>query len=40
AIIIPCHRVIAKSGEIGGFAVGKEIKRMLLAIEHKCGESL
>ncbi|MCK9332637.1 MAG: methylated-DNA--[protein]-cysteine S-methyltransferase [Candidatus Cloacimonetes bacterium] len=40
AIIIPCHRVIAKSGEIGGFAVGKKIKRMLLAIEHKYGESL
>jgi methylated-DNA-[protein]-cysteine S-methyltransferase len=33
AIIIPCHRVIRASGEIGGYAGGIAIKRELLALE-------
>jgi methylated-DNA-[protein]-cysteine S-methyltransferase len=32
-IIVPCHRVIAKSGRIGGFAVGVPTKRILLNLE-------
>ncbi|MBT3236980.1 MAG: methylated-DNA--[protein]-cysteine S-methyltransferase [Bdellovibrionales bacterium] len=32
-IIIPCHRVIASSGELGGFTAGVEIKKVLLSIE-------
>ena len=32
-IIIPCHRVIASSGEIGGFTGGADMKRLLLEIE-------
>lgn len=32
-IVVPCHRVIQKNGEIGGFALGKEIKQQLLALE-------
>ncbi len=32
-IIIPCHRVIAKNGSIGGFAYGNSIKNMLLNLE-------
>ena len=32
-IIIPCHRVINKSGKIGGFALGKSIKQKLLELE-------
>ncbi len=32
-IIIPCHRVTRKDGTIGGFSMGIEIKRKLLAIE-------
>jgi len=32
-IIIPCHRVINKSGDLGGFSAGVEMKRKLLKIE-------
>lgn len=33
-IIIPCHRIVAADGSIGGFSGNLSIKRMLLAIEH------
>lgn len=33
-IIIPCHRVISKNGELGGFAYGNSIKQKLLEIEN------
>lgn len=33
SIIIPCHRVIGKSGDLTGFGGGVEIKRKLLALE-------
>jgi len=32
-LIVPCHRVIAASGSLGGFAFGLEIKGALLAHE-------
>jgi len=32
-IIIPCHRVIAASGKLGGFSLGLPIKRKLLCLE-------
>ncbi|MDR2019129.1 MAG: methylated-DNA--[protein]-cysteine S-methyltransferase [Syntrophobacterales bacterium] len=32
-IIIPCHRVINKDGSIGGFGMGSNFKKRLLAIE-------
>ena len=32
-IIIPCHRVVAKDGKLGGFTGGVEIKRYLLNLE-------
>lgn len=32
-IVIPCHRVVTKSGKLGGFAGGLELKRKLLSLE-------
>jgi len=32
-IIIPCHRVIAAGGRLGGFGMGTAMKQKLLAIE-------
>jgi methylated-DNA-[protein]-cysteine S-methyltransferase len=32
-ILIPCHRVIAAHGKLGGFAGGLDAKRRLLALE-------
>ena len=34
-IIIPCHRVISKNGNIGGFEYGIDIKEKLLNLENK-----
>ena len=33
SIIIPCHRVIAANGSLGGYASGLEIKKQLLDLE-------
>ena len=33
AIIIPCHRVIASNGSMGGYAYGLEAKKQLLDLE-------
>ena len=33
-LIIPCHRVIAKSGKLTGFAYGLDIKKHLLKLEN------
>lgn len=32
-IIVPCHRVIASDGSLGGYALGLKMKRALLALE-------
>jgi methylated-DNA-[protein]-cysteine S-methyltransferase len=32
-VIVPCHRVVAGNGTLGGFGGGEEIKRYLLALE-------
>lgn len=34
-IIIPCHRVISKAGDLGGFSGGVDLKYKLLKIERK-----
>lgn len=34
AIIIPCHRCIAKSGELHGYFYGLDMKRRLLELEN------
>jgi O-6-methylguanine DNA methyltransferase len=36
-LIIPCHRVIASDGTIGGFSCGITIKKKLLAMERLTG---
>jgi methylated-DNA-[protein]-cysteine S-methyltransferase len=33
ALVIPCHRVVAADGGLGGFGGGLEMKRALLALE-------
>ncbi len=33
SLIIPCHRVIASNGELGGYTGGVAIKQQLLALE-------
>jgi AraC family transcriptional regulator of adaptative response/methylated-DNA-[protein]-cysteine methyltransferase len=33
AVAIPCHRVVASDGEIGGYAFGLKRKKVLLAKE-------
>ncbi len=35
ALVIPCHRVVAQSGEFGGYRWGKERKQALLTREQK-----
>jgi len=32
-IIVPCHRVVAHDGSLGGFSCGLRVKRRLLALE-------
>ena len=32
-IIIPCHRVISKNGDLNGFSCGLDIKEKLLSLE-------
>lgn len=34
ALFIPCHRVIAAHGKIGGYEYGQEIKKRLLEVEN------
>ena len=33
AIIVPCHRVLASDGSLGGYSLGLSMKRRLLALE-------
>ncbi len=33
-IIIPCHRVLRSDGALGGFGLGVDVKKRLLALEH------
>ncbi len=34
-ILVPCHRVIGKNGDLVGFACGLDVKKLLLDIERK-----
>jgi methylated-DNA-[protein]-cysteine S-methyltransferase len=40
AIVVPCHRVIAADGGIGGFGGGLEAKRVLLTLEGSLAPTL
>ncbi|MBF0317444.1 MAG: methylated-DNA--[protein]-cysteine S-methyltransferase [Nitrospirae bacterium] len=39
-IVIPCHRVIASDGSLGGFSLGLYVKRWLIEREKKGAEPL
>ena len=39
-IIIPCHRVLASNGELGGFSCGLRWKRALLEVEGRRVQSI
>ncbi|MFA4888029.1 MAG: MGMT family protein [Candidatus Omnitrophota bacterium] len=39
-LIIPCHRVIASGGKIGGYSRGVKIKRRLLDLERQIKDSM
>lgn len=34
SVIVPCHRVVATDGSLGGYAGGLDRKRLLLDLEH------
>lgn len=40
AILVPCHRVVAAGGRLGGYSGGLEVKRRLLAHEAGHGPAL
>jgi methylated-DNA-[protein]-cysteine S-methyltransferase len=33
-LVVPCHRVVASGGKLGGFGGGVALKKRLLALEH------
>lgn len=35
ALFVPCHRVVARGGKLGGFSGGIEIKKILLELESR-----
>jgi AraC family transcriptional regulator of adaptative response/methylated-DNA-[protein]-cysteine methyltransferase len=37
AIVIPCHRVVPKTGGVGGYRWGHERKKKMLAMEKQKG---
>lgn len=37
SIVVPCHRVIGRSGSLTGYAGGLEVKQWLLNHEQSCG---
>ena len=39
-LIVPCHRVIQKSGALGGYAGGRTRKEALLVIEKEIARSM
>lgn len=38
-VLIPCHRIIASDGSIGGFSCGVPVKKRLLELERGAGNS-
>ncbi len=40
SLIVPCHRVVRKSGDLGGYASGTDLKRFLLDLERSTDGAL
>lgn len=34
-LFVPCHRVVRASGELGGYSLGKSLKKDLIKLEKK-----
>ncbi len=34
-LIVPCHRIVASSGRLGGYIFGRKVKRTLLNLERQ-----
>jgi O-6-methylguanine DNA methyltransferase len=39
-LIIPCHRVVASSGDLGGYSRGIKVKKALLDLERQIKEMM
>ncbi len=40
AIVVPCHRVVASNGKLGGYGYGLDVKQDLLNLEGWDGKTL
>jgi len=39
-LAVPCHRVIRSSGELGGYSLGRRLKRELIKLEKKAKDMI
>ncbi|MEW6328982.1 MAG: methylated-DNA--[protein]-cysteine S-methyltransferase [Candidatus Micrarchaeota archaeon] len=37
-LVVPCHRVVRSDGDVGGYALGKKNKKILLSLERELSQ--